>query len=163
MEILEQFGIDWKLIVVQVINFLVLLLILKKVLYKPVMAMLEKRRLEVVASMKASEEMQKEKEVFSKQAAKEMEEVRKKAHAVTARADAAAENAKKQAQEDAQKQAQEIVLSAKKEIAAEKEKIIDDVRGEIAGIVVETTEKVLGKEMEGSHDTFITREVSAKK
>lgn len=163
MDILEQFGINWKLLVIQIINFLVLLLILKKLLYKPVISILEKRRAEVTASMKASEEMQKEKDAFTKEAAKEMEEVRKKAHDVTARADEAAANAKRQAQEDAQKQAQEIVATAKKEVAAEKEKIIDDVRGEIAGIVVETTQKVLGKELEGSHEEFIRREVSAKK
>ena len=163
MDILEQFGIDWRLLVIQVINFLILMLVLKKLLYKPVTAMLEKRRAEVVASMKASEEMQKEKEEFSKQAAKEMANVRKKAHEVTVRADEAAANAKQQAQEDAKLQAQEIVASAKKEVAAEKEKIIDDVRSEITNIVVDTTEKVLGKEMEGSHEEFIQREVSAKK
>lgn len=162
MDILEQFGIDWRLLVVQVINFLVLMLILKKLLYKPVTAMLEKRRAEVAASIKASEDMQKAKDEFSKQAAQEMKDVRKKAHEITARADDAAANAKQKAQEDAKLQAQEIVALAKKEVSAEKEKIIDDVRTEIADIVVETTEKVLGKELEGSHDEFITQEVNAK-
>ncbi len=163
MEVLEQFGIDWRLLVIQIINFLVLMLILKKLLYKPVMTMLEKRRSEVAASVQAAEDMQKAKDEFSKQAAKEMEAVRQKAHDVTARADETATNIKEQAQEDAKIQAQGIVASAKKEIATEKEKIIDDVRSEIADIVVETTEKVLGQELEGSHEGFIQREVSAKK
>lgn len=43
-ELFATFGIDWKLLVVQVVNFLLLLAVLWYFLYRPVIAMMEKRR-----------------------------------------------------------------------------------------------------------------------
>ncbi|MBI3685123.1 hypothetical protein HY250_01845 [Candidatus Azambacteria bacterium] len=44
MELFQKFGIDWRLLVMQIINFAILLFILKRYLYKPVMDMLERMR-----------------------------------------------------------------------------------------------------------------------
>jgi F-type H+-transporting ATPase subunit b len=43
-EIIAVFGIDWKLLLVQVVNFAVLLAILYRLLYKPFLSLIEKRR-----------------------------------------------------------------------------------------------------------------------
>ncbi|MBU2632677.1 F0F1 ATP synthase subunit B, partial [Patescibacteria group bacterium] len=43
MEIVKQFGLDPVLLVAQIVNFLILLFILKKLLYKPVLELLKKR------------------------------------------------------------------------------------------------------------------------
>ncbi|MDP3941653.1 MAG: ATP synthase F0 subunit B, partial [bacterium] len=47
MEILDKFGIDPVLLVAQFINFGIILYVLKKFLYKPVMMMLKTRRDEI--------------------------------------------------------------------------------------------------------------------
>lgn len=47
-EIIGVFGINWKLLLIQAINFGIVLLVLWHFLYKPVVGMLEKRR-EVIA------------------------------------------------------------------------------------------------------------------
>src|SRR3989338_10590859 len=43
-KILDVFGIDWRLLVINAINFGILLLALRYFLYRPIMDMLEKRR-----------------------------------------------------------------------------------------------------------------------
>ena len=42
--LLEKLGIDWKLLIAQAVNFLLLLVILRAFAYKPVLEMLRKRR-----------------------------------------------------------------------------------------------------------------------
>jgi F-type H+-transporting ATPase subunit b len=43
MEILNQFGLDWKLFIAQIVNFLVIAYIFKRFLYKPILDALHKR------------------------------------------------------------------------------------------------------------------------
>jgi F-type H+-transporting ATPase subunit b len=44
MDVLSAFGVNWKLLVVQAVNFSLVLLILWRFLYRPLFAMLEKRQ-----------------------------------------------------------------------------------------------------------------------
>ena len=44
MEALESLGIDWKMLVAQVVNFIILLLILRKFLFGPIVKLLDDRR-----------------------------------------------------------------------------------------------------------------------
>jgi len=53
MDIFEQFGIDWRLLIVQIFNFVILLFILHKLLFKPVLSAIEKRRKSVEESAKS--------------------------------------------------------------------------------------------------------------
>ncbi len=58
-EIAEVFGVNWKLLVIQAVNFTVLLLALWYFLYRPVVRMLEKRQQVIeqgVRDAKAAEE-----------------------------------------------------------------------------------------------------------
>lgn len=59
MEILNQFGINPILLAAQVVNFLILLFILKKFLYRPILKILEKRKELVVKTLKNAEESEK--------------------------------------------------------------------------------------------------------
>ena len=43
--ILENLGIDWKILLGQIINFLVVLFVLKKFAYKPFLSVLNKRKI----------------------------------------------------------------------------------------------------------------------
>lgn len=55
-ELLTQFGIDWKLLAAQVVNFFILLVILRAFAYKPVLKMLADRRKRIEEGIKASDE-----------------------------------------------------------------------------------------------------------
>ena len=59
MEIFKDFGVQPILLLAQIINFVILLCILKRFLYKPILKMLEERRDKIETSMKQAEEIQK--------------------------------------------------------------------------------------------------------
>ena len=58
MDILNQFGISPVLLTAQVVNFLVLLFILKKLLYGPLLKVLAERRKKIEDSLKNAEEIE---------------------------------------------------------------------------------------------------------
>ncbi len=58
MDILSQFGVNPLLLAAQVVNFLILLFVLKKFLYGPILKVLEKRKLTIEQSLKHAEEIE---------------------------------------------------------------------------------------------------------
>ncbi|MBI4142938.1 ATP synthase F0 subunit B [Candidatus Uhrbacteria bacterium] len=43
-DLLHKLGVDWRLLIAQIVNFAILFFVLRKVLYRPVLAMLRERR-----------------------------------------------------------------------------------------------------------------------
>ncbi len=58
MEILNQFGVQPVLLAAQVVNFLILLFILKKFMYKPLLKVLDERKKKIEDSLKNAEEIE---------------------------------------------------------------------------------------------------------
>ncbi|MBI2637670.1 MAG: F0F1 ATP synthase subunit B, partial [Candidatus Sungbacteria bacterium] len=58
-ELLQNFGIEWKLLLAQLVNFAVLFFVLKKFAYGPVLEMLRERRQKIADGLKAADESQK--------------------------------------------------------------------------------------------------------
>lgn len=57
---MEGLGINFKLLLAQIVNFLVLLLILKKFLYKPILQFLDERKKKIEESLQNAEKINKE-------------------------------------------------------------------------------------------------------
>lgn len=51
-ELLHKLGIDWRLLIAQLVNFLILFVLLKKFLYKPVLDLLERRQQKIADGMR---------------------------------------------------------------------------------------------------------------
>ena len=54
-ELITKLGIDWKFLIAQIVNFLVLLFVLYKFAYGPILAMLEKRQKKIEKGLKDAE------------------------------------------------------------------------------------------------------------
>ena len=85
-DVLNKLGISGILLLSQIVNFLLIMIILRLFLYGPVLAMLDKRKERVANSMKDAErasgaaaEAQKEKGVIMDAARREAQEVRAQA------------------------------------------------------------------------------------
>ena len=67
MEALEAFGVNWKLMVIQGVNFTLLLLILYKFLWKPLFAMLDLRAKKIAEGIADADAARKERENAKKE------------------------------------------------------------------------------------------------
>lgn len=145
MDILNEFGINPLLLAAQVVNFLILLWILNKFLYKPVMKVLEERRKRIEDSLNNAQEIE-----------KRLEETNVKADEILAKASSEGQkiidDAKSQANqivEDAKVQAeivsQKILAGARVQIEVERENMRWELQKELSRLVVLIVQKVTGK------------------
>ncbi len=119
MEILKTFGVDPILLVAQIINFIVILYILKKLLYKPVMDMLKKREDVIKEGLKQAEEGKLTLEKALEEEKKILKKAQDQSKKIVDNANEQASAVSKEIEENARKQADKILEEAKRQIEQE--------------------------------------------
>jgi F-type H+-transporting ATPase subunit b len=127
MQIFKEFGVNPVLLVAQIINFLIILVVLKKFMYKPVLQMMKKREAEIKKGLDDSqkaEEKLKEAEEREKQIIQKAQE---KAEKIVG---------------DAKLQASELVAESELNAKAASEKILAEAEAKISQETSEAEEKL---------------------
>lgn len=145
MDFLKDFGVQPVLLAAQVVNFLILLFILKKFLYGPILKVLETRKKTIEQSLKNAEEIEKrlieigelqEKEIMK--AAKKGEEIIKDASEYG-----------NEIMADAHVQVQKIVDKATKQtqlqLVRDKQEFEQSLRENVVDLVTTLVQKITGK------------------
>ena len=145
MELLDNLGVDGPKLIAQLINFGIVLLVLWKFAYKPVLEMLETRRQKIAKSMDEAEQIKAELAETQAERDKVMAEANARAEKLIADAKEAAKQVGKAEGERAVKQAEEIIRKAREATEADRERMMAELKAEIGRLVVETTAKVSGK------------------
>ncbi len=146
-KIMHDFGISWPGIAAQVLNVGIVVFILWKFAFKPVLATLDERQQKIASGLQYAEEMK------AKLAAAQ-EETAASAKRAQLEATRIIEEARKSAKDFLDKQsaetsakANDILIKAQQAIELEKKKMLAEARTEIARLVVVTTQRVLAKEL----------------
>jgi F-type H+-transporting ATPase subunit b len=131
-----------------VITFILLLLILKKFAWKPILAALDQREAAIKESIEKAEKAKDEAQriLYENQAslAKAEEESKK----IVDQGRIYAEKLKNQVIKEGKDQAQRILNEASAEIERKKEAAFGELKSQIADLVIQTTEKVLGETLD---------------
>ena len=136
-------GINLPLLVVFVVNFIVLLVMLRLFLYKPVMKVLDERAKKTRDAMELAEATKKEYEQAKGEVQKQIEKGRQEAQIIITQAMQVGERLKGESREEAAKQAQVMIDRARSELEAERDKIVGDLRREFVDISIAAAEKVI--------------------
>ncbi len=136
-------GINLPLLVVFIINFIVLLVLLRIFLYKPVMKMLDERAQRTKEGMELAEATKKEYEQAKGEVQKQIEKGRQETQAIIAQAMQVGERLKEESRQEAAKQAQTIIDRTRTELETERDKIVEDLRREFVDISIAAAEKVI--------------------
>lgn len=129
------------------LTFVILLLILKKTAWKPILDMLEEREQKIKESLEKADAAQKETEAALAKNQEIMDQAKKEAQELLSKSRKMAESTKEDIVKKADDEATKIVSKAKKEIALEKEKAIDDLRSQAAELSVMIASKIIGKSL----------------
>jgi F-type H+-transporting ATPase subunit b len=139
-------SVDWSL-AVQMVNFLFLLAILYRLLYKPLLAKMEERTVAIKASLEAAEAARAE-------AARQQEENANRLRAAYAEAQAIRAAALKEAAEEqrklvehARREAQQLVESAKAQMDSDVRRAREELRREVSEIAITVAEKLIRKSL----------------
>lgn len=149
MNFLSDFGLNPLLLAAQVVNFLILLFILKKFLYGPILKVLEARKKRIEESLKNAEEIERKLQETEEHSEKIIARTLQQAQKIL---DETNEVAAK-ILEDTNKQAEQILLKAtedgKKIIKIQEGVLMDQMKENAGRLVILAFEKITGKQITG--------------
>ncbi len=145
MEILKQFGINPVLLAAQVVNFLLLLFILKKFLYKPILKVLEERKKKIEESLKNAEEIGKRLLRVAEDEEERIQKASLEGEKIIKEAQLSAAQIIEDGKERAEHLSQRILNEGRVELQLEKERLQQEVRGDLGNILLLSLQKITGK------------------
>lgn len=143
--VLTTFGIDWRLLLINIGNFALLLAGLWYFMYGPVMHMLEERRQKVVKGVEDAEAATRARQQIEGERSGVLAKAAQEADEALARARAAAAARERELVDEAARRAESIVAQAEAQAKEEKARAITESRDEVAKLIVLGMEKALKK------------------
>jgi F-type H+-transporting ATPase subunit b len=143
--ILESLGFQTGKFLWAIANFLILLFILKKLLYKPLLQMLDERKQSIEDAINNAETAKTEAEKLRKDYETRLAEARQEAQDIIAKATKLGEEMKQEIVTSAQNEANKAIQRAQEEISRERDQAVAALRDEVATLAVLAAGKVIGK------------------
>ena len=140
---MEQLGIEPSLLLAQIVNFSIIVFLLAKLLYKPVLEMMEKRRKEIERGLALTEKMKQEEEKLQQKKEKMTQEARREVRAILEEAKKQAKDEEKEIIAQAHQEAEAIILKGKEEVARTEKAMEGNLRAKSVDIAVAMTKRLL--------------------
>ena len=141
-----------------VITFLLLLVVLKKVAWGPILSALESRETEIKNALSAAEKAKEEAEKVSSDYEQSMKDAQVKAQKIISDSKAAAEKVKVDIEKAAEQKAESMLANAKEHINAEKENAIKDIRDIAIDLSIDIASKVIEKNIDSEENRRLVEE-----
>ncbi|MBI2638657.1 F0F1 ATP synthase subunit B [Candidatus Peregrinibacteria bacterium] len=146
MELIHKLGIDWKLLIAQIVNFFILLFVLYKFVYRPVLDMLDKRSKTIEKGIADAKESEQRLIHIEKMRETRMAETEKAIGKLLDQAKIDAEAMKKDIVAAAHAQSEDLLRRSRIQMEEEKQKMIQDVKREVTAFIMLATGKLLERE-----------------
>ena len=159
MDIFAKLGIDWRLLIAQAVNFAILLFVLHRFAYKPMLAFLAERteRIEKglqdaeAATVKLASLEEKEKEV--------LKAARAEAKALIAKTEESAKKRDAERQKETEAKIATLLIEAEGKIQEERAKSMRDAKEELGSLVLAAVEKVIKEKMDPEKEKALIEKV----
>jgi len=135
-------------IIGQILVFAVLVWFIKAFLWQPMLKMLDERKKRVADGLAAAERGQKEQELAEKRAAELLKEAKVQAQEVINRAEKRGSEIVDEAKGDAKVEGERLLTAAQAEINKEMNRAREELRSQVAALVVAGAEQILAKEVD---------------
>lgn len=142
-QVLHVFGIDWKLLLINAVNFGLLLAALTYFFYKPLMKLLEERRQKIAGGVAAAEKAEAELKGIEQSRATMLAKAGKEADTLVSQARAAGADKQREIVTSAEAAAARALKEAEAEAKDLKEKAVEESKHEVAKLIVLGMEKAL--------------------
>lgn len=162
MEILTDFGVDWHVLVVSIVNFVVLAVILWFVMIKPLITTLLSRESTITESLKRAELERQEADVLKDELVAKRAKAVDEAKQLVADATVRAAGIVKQAETDAGKRVTEIMKVGEAKLATERADMLASATQELAEVVIDATAIVVGKIVTADVDKKLVEQALAE-
>ena len=147
LQIFDLFGLDIRFLLAQIVNFGIVAFLLYKFAFKPVLATIEERQKKISDGLQYAEEMKIKLAEAEKEHAATLQKAQQEAQTILGEARETAKLYLDKQTEAAAGKGEEIIAKAKEAIELERNKMLTEVREEVVRLVIDTTSKVLTKDL----------------
>ena len=137
--------LDPGLFIWTVLTFVLLLTVLAKFAWKPLLLMLDERNKSIEASLLSAEKARKELENINQESESILMKARTEAQSIVGEAKSAADNMKEDIVSKARSEAEGQLEKAKIQINVEKDKAMAEIREEVVNLSIHVAEKIIKK------------------
>ena len=157
--ILENLGINLSSLLAFVVNFVILLVLLILVGYRPIIRMLDQRSAKIKESMEQAERIKQESARAEETVKAQIEAGRKEGQAIVAQASQIAERIKEEARTEARKETESLIAKAREEIERERVEGMNQLRKEFVDLAILAAEKVINESLDRKAHQRLIEEV----
>ena len=145
---MDELGFNVPVLIAQLVNFFILLVVLRIFLYKPILNMLDRRSQRIREGMEAAEQSKEQATQAEEEVARQLDEARQQGQALVAQAQEAANRIQEEARSQARRDSDTQLERARSEIQLERDRAIAELRKEFADLTVSAAEKVIGQSLD---------------
>lgn len=149
-ELAGQFHLNAATITAQAINFIIVTFLIWKFAVKPIVVTMDARQKRIQEGLDYADEMEQRIAETKEQQAETLKEARLEAKDIIEEARKSAAAHLEAERQRASREAEQIIKNGNAAVAQERSKMLEEVRGEISGLVVATTAKLLRKDLNDS-------------
>ncbi len=149
-------GLNLPGLIAQLVNFTILLIVLRLFLFKPIMRVVDERRQRIEEGLVASEQAAHAAEQSQEESRAVLEEARAEGRELVARAQETSARLREELEAQARRDAEQIVTRARSEMELESQRAIQALRQEFADLTVRAAERVVGQSLDrNAHQRLI--------
>ena len=139
-------------LIAQILNFLVLVFVLAKFVYKPVLGIMEERKNKIASDLETAEKAKNDAEAVKAEYAAKLADARQEAQAIIENARKTAQAAHDKILADTKVEQEQYVAAQKEIIATEKKKAMDEVRAQVISLSMIAAGKIVEQKLNSEED-----------
>ncbi|MDY4919599.1 MAG: F0F1 ATP synthase subunit B [Phascolarctobacterium sp.] len=146
-------------LIAQILNFLVLVFVLAKFAYKPLLGMMEERKNKIASDLESAEKAKNDAEAVKAEYAAKLADARQEAQAIIDNARKTAQQAHDKIMADTKVEQEQYVAAQKEIIATEKKKAMDDVRAQVISLSMIAAGKIVEQKLNSEEDKKMASQI----
>ena len=147
-------------LIAQILNFVVLLVILAKFAYKPLLKAMDDRRNRIINDLDSAEQTRLDAEALKEQYAEQLAGARQEATEIVNKANQIAQNLHDELVEQARVEQEALLANAKERIEQEKQQALLDIRSEVIKLSTLIAGKIVNQKLNSANDQKLVTDIA---
>lgn len=161
MAILDSLGINITAVVWHTVNFLILLFVLQRYLYRPVLRMLDERSTRIRDSLAQADQVRAETARLAEESRGILDAARRDGQQLLAQANRNAEQILAESRRQARAESAQIAERARADLARERDQAFQELREQVADLAVAAASRVVRRSLDDAAHRELVREFLA--
>lgn len=158
-ELIHKLGIDPKILIAQVVNFLILFGVLWKVLYKPVQTLMSERSERIRKGLENAETIAQQKKEWERERAELLSNAQRETQDMLKRSEERAKVYEQEMKTRTQEEVKKFVDQSKVAMKREHEHAMHELEGHMVEMVAVVAERLFEKKMTAAHDEQLIKAI----